>query len=140
MRWKLRTFLILVPILGLILALSIEYLREPPVDGTVCVLGPLTTGGKPELPLPSKDEINRAIQRAYQTPNSKVLVASIDATQPPKLELIESRISDERDYPLIGPARLHQNLYRCDFVLQLEDGTEAERSIIIDHNHFHVGM
>lgn len=139
MRWKLRTFLIVTPILAMMLALVIQHFQKLPVDGTAQVLGPVTSGDDMFLDPPSREEVFRAIERVYQSSQGRFAGIFVDTDQAIKIDFVESRLDRERVYPLIGPAMLHHQFWRCEFVVTQEDGMEQNRSIIVDHNHFHMG-
>lgn len=137
MRWNLKTFLIIVPLLALLLAFLIQHLFVPKPNATVSILGPITTGENALLPAPAEDLIARAIDRHYG-------VLALNGNKPAsvlsliKVEEMESWTEDERGYPLIGNAQMHHRLWRCEFDAVSNEGEVSRRVVHLDQNHFHL--
>jgi hypothetical protein len=112
----------------------IEYVRAP--EGTIPILGPVTSGQDVKLARPTDRVIYRAIERHLQDIGDP---DSIHRNESVALTEVESWLDDPRDYPLIGPARLHHRLWICEFDAKSADGSVRRRKIYLDQNHFHLG-
>ena len=133
MRWSLRSFLIVVPILALLLVFLIQYFYAPKPETTVFILGPVTTGSDVFLPPPTDNVIKRLIGNHYANHFKK----SIGVTLLIKVEEVESWMDDARIYPLIGDAQLHHRIWLCEFDAVSNDGDISRRVVHLDQNHFH---
>lgn len=139
MRWNLKAFLIAVPLLAALLVLVIQHFQKPPHDGTAALLGPITSGTSLTLSPPKEIEFVRAIERIYKTKGGQFSTLKIDRNVPLKIEKVSSKLDAQKVHPLIGPARLHHQIWQCEFGVKRIDGTTEKRSITIDQNHFHLG-
>lgn len=117
----------------------------------VPILPPITAGG-PEAALdwPSEDEIMRALEKAKPLEGGLPFLHEIQRNNVRIVrELIADYIDPVREYPLIGPARLHHAQYKCiiyyteitrvgwpiPYTITDEDAQEV---IYIDHDHLHL--
>jgi hypothetical protein len=141
MKWSLRAFLIVVPIMALMFAWLVQALLEPKPEETVSYIGRITNGAEMFLPEPTSDEIVRVIEKVVAKGNirGKGEIQKLVYDSPFELEEVEAWIDPERSYPLIGPAQLHHRLWKCNFDTVDKDGEISKRAILIDQNHFHMG-
>jgi hypothetical protein len=135
MQWSLKRFLIFVPVMALILVFLIQNLFTPISEGPFAILGPITTGANFELPPPDENLILRVIER-----NDMVAGKGPNLLSPSVVEIeeIESWFDEEKHHPLIGPAKIHHRVWRCELETTMVDGSVSRRSILLDQNHFHM--
>lgn len=133
MRWSLRTFLLAVVCMAILTVFAWDYYDAARYRERIVVLGPVTRGKIVALDSPADDVIIRALQGQLSSLGWKPLVVNSVELTP-----VDTVLDEPRVYPLIGPAQLQHQLYRCELSIKNPDGSVSTKRVMVDHNHFHM--
>jgi hypothetical protein len=158
LRWHqfhLRTLMLVVTDVaiccGLIARLGPEEQEFRDKYANAPILGPVAPSGPLEADdPPSDDEVMAALERDFPVPDG---VTMLWEHKRGNVRIVKDKLADyidpPRNYPLIGPAQLHNEHYKCTvyftpitqtcWPLRLAiAGDEAQEVVYIFRNHFHM--
>ena len=134
-KWTLRTFLVVVMLLGVITSLTWERFLLNPVKLDQVVLGEITSADDYSKTPLTLDELKWAVARQKTNAGSSDQVLLIENAT---IEEYESSVDSPRNLPLIGYAELRRTIYQCRVDAKHSNGTPVKRILYVEKNHFHL--